>query len=206
MRTRAGRDWLADRRTEAAAEAILDAAERLFADHDPNSVGMREIAQAAGCSRATLYRYFENREALHSRYVQRWADALAEQLAERLTGIDDPQQRLVTGITESLAMVRANPALKSWFAGSGHPIGAELADRSESVTTMVTAFLAGLGPAGADAVQRRSRWVVRVLTSLLISPGRDAADEHAMLMEFVVPVVLSVPPTASPPNVPPGSR
>ena len=48
-----------------------DAAEELFTRHDPGSVGMNEIAKAAGCSRATLYRYFENREALYTAYVHR---------------------------------------------------------------------------------------------------------------------------------------
>jgi AcrR family transcriptional regulator len=185
-------DWLAGRRTEMAAEKILEAAERLFSAHDPASVGMNEIAQAAGCSRATLYRYFENREALHTAYVHRWANTLYRQLAESLAGIDDPHQRLVAGITDSMALVRQNPALASWFAETGPPIGAAMAEQSEVVTTMVTAFLAALGPAGAEArdvVEHRARWLLRVMTSLLIFPGRDAADERAMLEQFVVPVV-----------------
>jgi AcrR family transcriptional regulator len=67
----AANDWLSERRTEVAADRILDAAEELFTRHDPGSVGMNEIAKAAGCSRATLYRYFENREALRTAYVHR---------------------------------------------------------------------------------------------------------------------------------------
>ncbi|MGH3562147.1 MAG: TetR/AcrR family transcriptional regulator [Mycobacterium sp.] len=180
-------DWLADQRTEVAAEKILDAAEQLFADRDPGSVGMHEIAQAAGCSRATLYRYFENREALHTAYVHRWANAVYRQMTERLAGIDDPHRRLVTGITESMALVRQNPALASWFAKTGPPIGGEMA-QSEVITTMVSAFVTSLGAERPD-VERRARWVVRVMTSLLIFPGRDAADERAMLEEFVVSVV-----------------
>jgi len=35
---------------------------------------------------------------------------------------------------------------------------------------------------------------VRVITSLLVFPGHDEADERAMLEEFVVPIV--VPATA----------
>jgi hypothetical protein len=35
--------------------------------------------------------------------------------------------------------------------------------------------------------------VVRVLTSLLMFPGLDEADERAMLEEFVVPIVTPVP-------------
>lgn len=189
----AGDAWLAARRTEVAAEKILDAAEQLFAEHDPAAVGMREIARAAGCSRATLYRYFDNREALHTAYVHRWANTLYRQLGGSLAGIDDPHQRLITGITESLALVRGNPALASWFTKTGPPIGAELAERSDMIATMVAAFLSALGldeaGAAAEVVQQRARWVVRVLTSLLIFPGRDAADERAMLAEFVVPAV-----------------
>ena len=67
----AANDWLSERRIEVAADRILDAAEELFTRHDPGSVGMNEIAKAAGCSRATLYRYFENREALRTAYLNR---------------------------------------------------------------------------------------------------------------------------------------
>lgn len=191
-----GQAWLADRRMEVAADRILDAAERLFAEREPGSVGMHEIAFAAGCSRATLYRYFENREALHTAYVHRWANTLYRRLTDSLAGITDPHRRLVAGITESLALVRENPALASWFAKTGPPIGAAVAEESDVVATMVAGFLAGLDPGlspadgdAADVFERRARWMVRVMTSLLIFPGRDADDERAMLEEFVVPVV-----------------
>lgn len=187
----AGRAWLSDQRGELAAEKILDAAEALFAEQDPASVGMNEIARAAGCSRATLYRYFESRDALHTAYVHRWANALYQELTLRLAGLDDPAQRLVTGITESLALVRANPALASWFAETGPPIGAAMADRSDVIAAMVTTFLSTLSTDEPDAVGPRARWVVRVMTSMLSFPGRDADDERAMLTEFVVPVVVS---------------
>lgn len=36
----------------------------------------------------------------------------------------------------------------------------------------------------------RGRWLVRAITSLLIFPGHDEADERAMLTEFVAPVVV----------------
>ena len=45
---------------------------------------------------------------------------------------------------------------------------------------------------GVDDVERRARWLVRVMISLLIFPGRDEADERAMLEEFVLPTVMPV--------------
>lgn len=184
-----GRAWLADRHSEVAAERILDAAGELFTDHDPGSVGMAEIAAAAGCSRATLYRYFENRDALHRAYVHREARAAAARLTERLAGVDDPRERLVTGMTQAIALVRENPALAAWFARTD-PLGSELAERSEVITAMVAAFLTRLGAADPDTVQRRARWAVRMITALMVFPGRDAAEESAMLTEFVAPVLL----------------
>ena len=88
----AANDWLAERRTEVAADRILDAAEELFTRHDPGSVGMNEIAKAAGCSRATLYRYFENREALRTAYVHRETHRLSDAIKEQISGIDDPRR------------------------------------------------------------------------------------------------------------------
>lgn len=186
----ARRDWLAERRSAVAAERILDAAGDLFTEHEPGSIGMAEIARAAGCSRATLYRYFESREALHRAYVHREARAVNRTLGDRLAGIDDPRTRLVTGITAAIATVRDNPALAAWF-GRTDPLGGEMADRSEVITELVAAFLDGLDAAAdPESARRRARWVVRVMTSLLVFPGRDDAEETALIEEFVAPVVL----------------
>ncbi|OBK41966.1 TetR family transcriptional regulator [Mycobacterium sp. 1245111.1] len=181
-------DWLAERRTEVAADRILDAAEQLFTRHDPGSVGMNEIAKAAGCSRATLYRYFENREALRAAYVARETHRLAESID--VDHIKDPQQRLVTGIVTTLRLVRESPALSAWFATSSGPLGAEMAEQSDVITGLATAFVSSLGDDHPANVAGRGRWLVRAITSLLIFPGRDEDDERAMLTEFVAPVVV----------------
>ncbi|MCV7229829.1 TetR/AcrR family transcriptional regulator [Mycolicibacterium komossense] len=188
----AGNDWLGSRRGEVAAERILDAAGELFAEHRPGSIGMHEIAKAAGCSRATLYRYFENREALHTAYVHREAYALHHRLLERIGTISDSRERLIAGFLTSLELVRQSPALKSWFATGDAPIGAEIADQSDVIKAMGAAFVVSLEPHGDPAaVDRKARWLVRVLTSLLLFPGRDAEDERAMVEEFLVPMVES---------------
>ena len=182
----AGTDWLGSRRAEVAAERILDAAGGLFAEHDVAAVGMNDIARVAGCSRATLYRYFENRDALHAAFVHREARAVHGRLADAINGITEPRERLLAGLTNALALVRENPALSSWFAGT--PIGAEMAEGSEVIQTLTAGFLQTLN--NADDPDRRARWLLRVLTSLLIFPGRDADDERAMLAEFVIPLVV----------------
>ncbi len=186
-----GNDWLASKRGELAAERILDAAGELFARQPAASVGMNEIAEAAGCSRATLYRYFENRQALHTAYVHRESYALHRQMTERLAGIDDPQERLVAGMLVSLDLVRNSPALHSWFAlGEAEPIGAEFAENSSVIKAMSAGFVVSLSPTDDLAgIELKARWLVRILLSLLVFPGRDADDERAMIEAFVGPVV-----------------
>lgn len=188
----AGNNWLALRRTEVAADRILDAAEKLFTEHDPASIGMNEIAEAAGCSRATLYRYFENREALRTAYVHRETYRLHYAIKEQISGVEDPRQRLVAGVRTTLRTVRESPALASWFATTAPPIGGEMAEQSEVIKALAAAFLNSLGPDKPAAVERRARWLVRVITSLLLFPGRDDADEAAMVEEFVIPILVPV--------------
>ncbi|WP_273734953.1 TetR/AcrR family transcriptional regulator [Mycolicibacterium septicum] len=187
------RDWLSARRSEVAADHILDAADALFTQQDAATVGMHEIATAAGCSRATLYRYFENRDALYTAYVHREARRLYEEVSEQVAAVKDPTQRLIEGVITALNAVRDSPALSSWFATAQRPIGGEMAEHSEVIRALVEGFvgsLAGGTTQADDEVGRRARWLVRVMVSLLVFPGGDETDERTMLAEFVAPLVI----------------
>ncbi|MFV8050281.1 TetR/AcrR family transcriptional regulator [Mycobacterium sp. 48b] len=187
------RDWLSARRSEVAADHILDAADALFTQQDAATVGMHEIATAAGCSRATLYRYFENRDALYTAYVHREARRLYEEVSEQVAAVKDPTQRLIEGVITALNAVRDSPALSSWFATAQRPIGGEMAEHSEVIRALVEGFvgsLAGGATQADDEVGRRARWLVRVMVSLLVFPGGDETDERTMLAEFVAPLVI----------------
>jgi AcrR family transcriptional regulator len=191
-------DWLSERRGDVAAEKILDAAERLFVHHDAATVGMNEIAKAAGCSRATLYRYFENRDALHTAYVHRETYRVFGELGQRISSIVDRRERLLEGVLIALRSVRESPALSSWFASTQRPIGGEMAERSDVIRALTESFLASLG---INDVERRARWLIRVMISLLIFPGRDDAEEREMLEQFVLPLLtVSDPRTTNAPG------
>ncbi|MEV0674057.1 TetR/AcrR family transcriptional regulator [Mycobacterium sp. NPDC050441] len=187
------RDWLSARRSEVAADHILDAADSLFTRQDAATVGMHEIAAAAGCSRATVYRYFENRDALYTAYVHREARRLYEEVSEQVAAVTDPAQRLIEGVVTALNAVRDSPALSSWFATAQRPIGGEMAEHSEVISALVEGFvrsLAGNTAQADDQVGRQARWLVRVMVSLLVFPGGNEADERTMLAEFVAPLLI----------------
>ena len=144
---------------------------------------MGEVARAAGCSRATLYRYFADRHELHVAYVHREA---------RRVGVSWPPTRPGSATPSSGWSRRSSPRCagsardpepcSAWFAAGDAAATAELAQSSPVIEAL------GRG-VGGDPLA--ARWVVRVIISLLIAPGRDAAEERAMVERFVVPALLT---------------
>lgn len=181
--------WLRNERSALAAEQIVDAAASLFAERGVAAVGMAEIASAAGCSRATVYRYFDNRDALHNAFVHREARRVGAAVAHELADVADPRERLVRAVMSSIRLVRDDPILAAWFSVDDAGTAVRLAQSSEVIEAMVAELL---GPgAGTDPdIRRRASWVVRVIVSLLADPGSDADEERALVEEFVVPVVV----------------
>lgn len=180
-----------------AAEKILDAAAELFVRDGVATVGMNEIAKAAGCSRATLYRYFENREALHIAYVHREAGSITGKVATAVAGVDDPTERLVEAMLISLQLVRENPALSAWFR-PGEYFGGSLGLHSEVINAMVSAFVAADGV--TTETHLKAKWYVRVIISLLAHPEDNPEDERTLITEFVAPLLASdVNPTSAAP-------
>jgi TetR/AcrR family transcriptional regulator, mexCD-oprJ operon repressor len=68
---------------DRTAAAIIDSAAAIMAERG-DAASMNNIASAAGVSRATLYRYFPNREAL----LHAMATTSIEELAERIADAD----------------------------------------------------------------------------------------------------------------------
>jgi AcrR family transcriptional regulator len=163
------------------AERILDAAAELFPRHGVNAVGMGEIARAAGCSRATLYRYFEDRHALHLAFVRREARRIGLRIGTETATLREPSERLTAAVLVAVRLVREAPALLAWFGTADAATTAELAQSDEVIE--------GLGLRAIGDVEA-ARWLVRVIISLLIVPGRDEAEEREMVARYVVPGIL----------------
>lgn len=162
-------------------DRILDAAAALFVDRGVGRVGMGEVAAAAGCSRATLYRWFATREELHLAFVHREARRVGATVAAEVGDNVDPAERLTAAVVAAVRLVRETPTLHAWFAAADAATTAALAQSSEVVEAL---------GAGVVADPDAARWLVRVVLSLLLVPGRDDADEAALVARFVVPVLL----------------
>lgn len=181
-------DWLAEQRTELAAQRILDAAARLFAERGVAETQMADIAKAAGCSRATVYRYFENRHAVRLAFVHREARRVGAAVVAEVDGIADPGERIVTAMLTAVRAVRAEPLLIAWFRPADAGLAVEIGQSSQVIEALAAAFLPE--SIGGDRA-RLARWLTRLIVSLITVPGVDDADERAMLEHFVAPLFAS---------------
>ena len=73
------------RRTpELARRELLDAAERLYAEHTPDEVGLKDVAREAGVSHALVTHYFGTYGGLVEATLERRIRALRERVLTRL--------------------------------------------------------------------------------------------------------------------------
>jgi len=205
--------WLREEQAGLAESKILEAAARAFVDLGVSRTRMGHIAQYAGCSRGTLYRYFKTRHGLHLAYINHWASKISAELADELRVIADPYERLVEGILRAVQKARATPGTAAWFELDASGMTARMSRGSEVIDALALAFVEGFvrsddgfalaatqgeGGEGGDLPQApqglRARWLVRVVVSLLSMPGESDREERALVERFVAPGLL--PPVA----------
>lgn len=188
------KDWLGEPRSLRAAERILDAAAQLFAEQGVAATQMADIAKAAGCSRATLYRYFDNRQAVQLAFVHREARHIGATVTAEIRDINDPGERAVAGILASLREVRANPLLIAWFRPGDAGLAIEIAQTSQVIEAIAASLFTSHPPTEPSDLPLLARWLTRVIVSLLTVPGRDESEERTMLDHFIAPLLTPTHP------------
>lgn len=87
---------------------ILSAATDIFARLGYEKASMREVAKAAGASLAGVYHYFDGKERILFLIQFRAFGSLLNNLREKLSGVDDPQQQLRVMVRAHVGYFAAN--------------------------------------------------------------------------------------------------
>jgi AcrR family transcriptional regulator len=77
---------------------LMRAARELFAERGYAGVGTEEIVARAGVTRGALYHHFEDKKDLFRAVHEELERDLVASIGERIAGIDDPWELLVTGV------------------------------------------------------------------------------------------------------------
>jgi TetR/AcrR family transcriptional regulator len=78
------------RNPERTRRAVLDAAERLFAERGYDGVSMRDIGEASGVSQPLIHHHFGCKDALYGAVLRRSADDYAARFPEVAHVADEP--------------------------------------------------------------------------------------------------------------------
>ena len=108
LRDRRRTRWDAHRR--ARRGELVEAAVRAIRRHGP-TVGMDEIAAAAGTSKAALYRHFTDRSELYLAVCARVAGLIHDELRAAAQRSPHPREMLATSIDAYLRLIEADPGL-----------------------------------------------------------------------------------------------
>ncbi len=102
------------RSPELARQEILDAAEALFRAHNPEAIGLKEVARAAGVSHALVTHYFGTYAGLVEAVLLRCQTALRDTILEKLkTAVPTRDRRPV--LDAFFAMLEDPLLMKLWF-------------------------------------------------------------------------------------------
>ena len=90
-------------------ERILTAALGLIGRRGVRRLGMQEIAEAAGVSRGTLYRYFPSKDHVLAAAAAYDAQRFSDGLNEVLANADSPEDRITTFMAYAFDFIRSHP-------------------------------------------------------------------------------------------------
>ena len=182
-------------RGDATRAELIASARELFAERGYAAVGTEEIVNRAGVTRGALYHHFADKRDLFRAVHEQLEAELVASIGERIGGIEDPWELLVTGIRSFLdactdrALMRISlldaPAVLGW---------AEWRELDARYALGLVSF--GLENAMERGLFRRRE--VRPLAHLLIGAMAEAAmvianaSDHAAARREVEPPLLAL--------------
>ena len=195
--------------TSAARERLIDAAEACFHRYGVMKTTVEDVAATAKVSRATVYRYFDGRDAIILGVLLREAGRFLGRLSDKLAAQPDLETAVVTGVIFTVKAVRADENLALLFAPEAAGMTGSVAGASAALFDVTAEFLKPLFHAAQESGQLRpgvdlddaAEWTLRTILSLLTVAGprpRSAAEQYRYLQTFLVPALVAKPSTPDP--------
>lgn len=184
--------WTGDSPQEEAARArLLDATDRCLARDGVAATSVASIAEEAGVSRQTVYRYFEGKDDLARHAVKRAAEEVRRDIGAALRSLRDPADMVVEALVIGIEEVRDGPVLRAvWDASSDGSIASWLTT-PVGIDWMAETLAPAVEAAGWSASEASTRleMMLRLFVSFLVSPEPRRSDDElrAFLYRHLVP-------------------
>lgn len=98
-------------RTQATAEKILDAAERLFATRGFSATTIKMIASESKQNSALIYYYYDSKATLYRHVIERVVGRISSEASSRISRDSAPEDVVSAVVEGQVAVLAANPHL-----------------------------------------------------------------------------------------------
>lgn len=176
-------------RSRATLQSIMDASASLIAKYGLDAVSMTQIANVAGMSKASLYRYFPNKQALLLAHAERSFKVHREEMQAIMQHGAGPEQMLRDGIDHYCKQHTDKPFLLNLRAAiHADPVLSELdlKDSRENAALLAVFLREHYPKLDSAAIETRSLLTMELMDSLARLVARVSKQEQTRLIdEFV---------------------
>jgi AcrR family transcriptional regulator len=171
-------------------QRALLAAEQIIVEEGLDALSTRAVAAAADLPVATLYQYFEDRDAIIKALIERQVEAMDERLSAAVVAIDHYSVRtlVATTVDAYVAGYRDYPSfVVLWFQGR---VNADIADyvrtRTHRIADEMRAFCVGAGIIDPDTGELPLRLAGEMIDAFLaVAYSRDLRGDRRVVREGV---------------------
>src|SRR5690606_14297248 len=185
--------------SSSLTDRILEAASALMADEGVDALRLERVARLAGCSRSSLYRYFDTKDALIIAVLRKRVDQMAARIRIQLEGFTHPADKIVQGVVRAVELALSDRQFSVLFSAPNSPTVMRIAASAlpELITPVVDSILPEEGEESwfpeSVPVAEAARWLVTVVVGLVTFDAERAMDRDALvqhLERFLVPSLL----------------
>ncbi|MBC7172235.1 MAG: TetR/AcrR family transcriptional regulator [Polyangiaceae bacterium] len=177
----------------------MEAASALMVDEGVDSLRLEHVARRAGCSRSSLYRYFDTKDAVIIAVLQKRVDQMATRIRIQLSDTQHPADKIVQGVVRAVELALSDPQFSVLFSAPNSPTVMRIAANAlpQLITPVIDCILPEEGEESwfpeSVPVAEAARWLVTVVVGLVTFDAERAMDHDAFvahLERFLVPSLL----------------